>query len=644
MRMMDRSRRGLGSLVGGVGMVALALGVPAASSAAAQEGYPGYDEYPGEPGGVVERSRAGGLPATARFRGQSRHDTAGQIATDDRTVHGSGFRDADEVVLARADAFPDSLAGVFVAGAAHAPILLVESAGPIESHTKRALEVIDPETVTVLGGTSAISDQGAADAAAIGTQTSTVERLAGPTRFETAAALAGVADVAEHRRPGDEAKRTAFLATGLAFADALAAGQLSFRGHPTLLTTPDELHDATARAIAEHDIEHVIILGGTRAVSASVQTQVEAQGVTTDRVGDADRVGTATQVAQLAVEEFDVVAEHVNVASAATFADALAMGPHAGREHEREAELFFPRDTGVLVLSRGATSLDGVGGNDAQPSAFLEAHACDTTSLHLAGGTAAMSHELEDAIRRHSACPGQPGPVDALELTPETETSLEGETHRITATAVDEDGRVTEAGDDRRVRFEVYADDGATFPAEDRDPPVDTTVLTDGATEFAYEGPAVEAGTEQREVVVACLVDEGDDELADDEPHCTANDGESETEEADDLALRDDRLADEVHHRWVAVEDVDAGSISGTVTHLDGEAIAGASVRIANGSDKTVVSGDDGGYQSGPLLPGTYTIAVRSHDCDEEPLTVEVEPGEDLHGEDFTRCAEIADT
>lgn len=121
------------------------------------------------------------------------------------------------------------------------------------------------------------------------------------------------------------------------------------------------------------------------------------------------------------------------------------MGPHAGSEHEREPGLFFPRDTGVLVLSRDATSLNGAGGNDARPSTFLEGHACDTTSVHLAGGTAAISHELEDAIRRHSARPGQPGPVDAVELTPETETSLEAETHQVTAIAVDEGGRVTEA-------------------------------------------------------------------------------------------------------------------------------------------------------------------------------------------------------
>lgn len=82
----------------------------------------------------------------------------------------------------------------------------------------------------------------------------------------------------------------------------------------------------------------MIILGGTRAVSATVQHQVEAQGV------------------------IDVVVEHVNVASAATFADALALGPHAGREHERGPGLFFPLDTGVLMLSRSATGLDGARG------------------------------------------------------------------------------------------------------------------------------------------------------------------------------------------------------------------------------------------------------------------------------------------
>jgi hypothetical protein len=63
-------------------------------------------------------------------------------------------------------------------------------------------------------------------------------------------------------------------------------------------------------------------------------------------------------------------------------------------------------------------------------------------------------------------------------------------------------------------------------------------------------------------------------------------------------------------------------------------------VVIEDGSRATVETDDDGEYESGPLLPGAYTVVLGHHDCADEPRTVELEPGEDAV-EDFAECVEF---
>lgn len=497
----NRPSYALRSVIAAAGAFALVLGLlPLAPSAqafppgerdydtdgqatTASDPYPDYESFPGSPGNVVERDAEDGLPATDRYRGVRRHDTAGQIAADDQTVQGEGFHDADEAIIARADKFPDSLAGSYMSGHLDAPILLVDTTGSIEENTEAALEVIDPQTITVLGGQDAVSDQAANDAAALGSQTSTIERFSGPTRFETAEEIADANQVAEH--DGD---RTAFLATGLEFADALAAGQLSFQGHPILLTGPDDLHAAADRAIDNQNIEHMVILGGQDAISSSVESEVEAKGVTTERVGDADRAGTATKVAQMAIDEFGFSADHMSVATGFRFPDALTAGPHAGKEQN------------PLFLARGTTFLDGAGGNDTQPSEFLDQHACDTESIHIAGGHAAISEDLEDTIRQHSEC--------AFSLSPQSTANFADDTaHTVTAELPET------ATADTDVRFEVYRDDGSGSLSQ-HDSGNDTISSGESEAEFNYSH---DGSTTADDRIVACFVEAGDSPSGTDE-------------------------------------------------------------------------------------------------------------------------------
>ena len=105
------------------------------------------------------------------------------------------------------------------------------------------------------------------------------ERLEGSDRYRT------VVNIARELRAGEigeycgDGRRTALLATGEKFADALALSPLAFAGpHPVLLTEPDRLPTTVKNFAADYAIEQVLIAGGPAAVAPSVETELAAAG------------------------------------------------------------------------------------------------------------------------------------------------------------------------------------------------------------------------------------------------------------------------------------------------------------------------------------------------------------------------------
>ncbi|HAM22368.1 MAG TPA: hypothetical protein DCQ04_08845, partial [Actinobacteria bacterium] len=84
----------------------------------------------------------------------------------------------------------------------------------------------------------------------------------------------------EFLQPG---KRTAIIATGSSFADALAVGPVAYDGIPLILTDGTTLSADAKGALTDNDITQVIIIGGTAAVSDAVKTSIEALGIFTGR-------------------------------------------------------------------------------------------------------------------------------------------------------------------------------------------------------------------------------------------------------------------------------------------------------------------------------------------------------------------------
>ncbi len=118
----------------------------------------------------------------------------------------------------------------------------------------------------------------------------------------------GAAIARWHVRPGSlsSAGGSAIIANGEVFADALVAGPMSYKAHvPVLLTPRDELHSEVADYLRDADIAHVVLMGGTAALSDEVEKAIRGLGIAeVDRMAGATRFETAAMTARYAADKF----------------------------------------------------------------------------------------------------------------------------------------------------------------------------------------------------------------------------------------------------------------------------------------------------------------------------------------------------
>jgi putative cell wall-binding protein len=287
-------------------------------------------------------------PGQDRIGGANRYETAAQIA--------SVFGAANAVVVANGETFKqgfDALSASFLAGRAHAPILLTAATSlpsATASAVKHVLSGSAHPTVYVMGGKDSISDAvAAALKTAAGGSTATIVRVAGANRYDTsvaaATAMTGSSIGSIRLSAGGPLSKTAILASGVVNADALAAGPLSAAwGIPVLLTGGDAIPATVAAAIKDRKITQLIVLGGTDRVSAEAVDQAKTAGVVSvKRIAGSDRYATAAGLYAFAFDTaVDADGEHYGAGSGhgttaylangvTGFPDALSVGPLAGR-------------------------------------------------------------------------------------------------------------------------------------------------------------------------------------------------------------------------------------------------------------------------------------------------------------------------
>lgn len=265
---------------------------------------------------------------------------------------------ARAVVLARADDFADGLSGTPLAVALGGPLLL-SSHDAVGAATLAEIDRVLPDggRVVMLGGPVALSakvrDQ--VDAAGYG-----VERIAGPARYDTAAAVA-------ERLDRISPLETVLVARGDFFPDALAAGPAAVSASGAiLLSDVDRPHATTDQFLSAHDDLDVVAVGGQAA-----RAYPDAEPV----FGDT-RDHTAVAVA----ERFLPATDGVGIVRRDDFADALTGGVQAA-------------GVGAPILLTGRDALP------APTVTWLDDHA-PLASIVVYGGEQAVSAAVQADLER----------------------------------------------------------------------------------------------------------------------------------------------------------------------------------------------------------------------------------------------------
>ncbi len=191
--------------------------------------------------------------AVRRLAGRDRYATAAAVSA------ATFPRGVSVAYVATGGNYPDALAAIPLAGQTDSPLLLAYPSS-VPAVTATELRRLNPGRIVVLGGSAVLSQ--AVVSQLDGFTTGSVTRIAGADRYGTAAAIAA--------RFGDD-RASAYLATGVAYPDALAGGPAAAKtGVPLLLVAPDRLPSPTAAQLDRIRPDRLVVLGGLRAVSDEV--------------------------------------------------------------------------------------------------------------------------------------------------------------------------------------------------------------------------------------------------------------------------------------------------------------------------------------------------------------------------------------
>jgi putative cell wall-binding protein len=230
--------------------------------------------------GVLAQLRTKTKGTVTRIDGADRFATAAAVARHAFTAPTTAY-------VVSGQTFPDALAGVPAAVRQVAPLLLV-SRDSLPDATGQYLADHHIEELVILGGPGTVSP---AVEEQLRARSGSLTRVAGGNRYSTSSAVS--------RRAFPETAPVAYLATGQAAADALAAGPVAaLTGGPVLLVRGNCIPPAVEAEIARLGASRLVILGGDRAVGMAVEDETRCPS-------DANQPGSLTVGAKPATATWD---------------------------------------------------------------------------------------------------------------------------------------------------------------------------------------------------------------------------------------------------------------------------------------------------------------------------------------------------
>lgn len=258
------------------------------------------------------------IPRDTRLAGADRIKTAIAISKKMLPIPHS----ADAVLLATSGNFPDALVGASLGGLSNAPLLLVAPSGDNQETIIELSRVLKPQgTIYILGGSGVVSTAFENELKDL-PYNFEVKRLAGETRYATAAEIAKVVKPQTHGE--------VIIATGEDFPDSLAvSAYLAMFGIPMVLVETDEIPKESLAYLNQLQPTQITIVGGAGVVSPKIENELSAMfpDAGLRRFGGLNRYETAAQIAQAL---FGDNSPNLFVAKGTDFPDALAGSIFAG--------------------------------------------------------------------------------------------------------------------------------------------------------------------------------------------------------------------------------------------------------------------------------------------------------------------------
>lgn len=300
----------------------------------------------------------------------TRHGGAHRYATMSKLVS-AGFSKSDRVIIATGENFPDALAAASIAGLYNAPIILTHN-GSLHADARAQIKRLGANKAYLIGGTASLSSKVESEVKKMGLS---VSRIAGTAREQTAIKI--------FEQGKKQWGKTAIIASGQGFADALSISSFSYANKAPIFLTDSkkQLSADTIAAVKAGGFTHIVIVGGTAAVSNSVTKQL-GSSFNYKRLGGTDRYETSRLIAQWAVDR-GMTANSMAVATGTNFPDALAGGALSGTKGS------------VLLLVEDSPSAHK------QAKAFFAKNKSRIKSVHVLGGEGTISNNLLGSLRKY---------------------------------------------------------------------------------------------------------------------------------------------------------------------------------------------------------------------------------------------------
>ncbi|MDO5755774.1 MAG: cell wall-binding repeat-containing protein [Tissierellia bacterium] len=218
------------------------------------------------------------IPEIQRFAGGGRYETSVAISKE-------VFQQANNIVIASGENFPDGLTGGVLASVLNGPLLL-SAKNQVPTVVMDEIKRLSPEKIYLLGGNASLSEKVEEQLSSI----TGIVRFQGKDRHETALKVAEkIQEIYPSKHLG--------LAGSSNFADSLASTALLLRNKIPLLLTPTNECPPNIQGFMKANASSLLLFGGLSQISNEIRAQLSKDFTLTSFSG-ANRYLTSYEIAK----------------------------------------------------------------------------------------------------------------------------------------------------------------------------------------------------------------------------------------------------------------------------------------------------------------------------------------------------------